>query len=153
MDEMKTYDWEGMLLKSNYSTLKFIRELMYKGEYESAKQGIDALFDFETRTEKREMQKALVRLMQAIILWRESPKYRTSEQVHKIYEARDAVDFFIEEGTELNYDYLKEVWEKAYKRAKRNAEIELDEEVRSLPLTWEQVFKIDYSMFDVKKED
>ncbi len=151
MNKNNPYDWEEMLLNSTYSTLKFIKELMHKGEYEAAKQGIDELFEFETKTEKTEMQKALVRLMQAVIIWNESSKHKTGEQIHEIFEATQAVEFFIEEETELNYDYLKSVWEETFEEAKELTEIELDKELETLPLTWEQVFEKKYSMFDNKE--
>ena len=152
MNKTTTYDCKSMLLNSTNNTLKFIKELMHKGEYEAAKKGIDELFDFETKTEKTEMQKALVRLMEAIIVWNESPEHKTGEQIHEIFEATQNLEFFIEEETELNYDYLKSVWDKANKRAKKYTEIKLQTELNIQSLTWAQVFETEYTMFDAKTE-
>ena len=144
------YDWESMLTESDYATMLFIQELMHKGEYQAAKEGIDQLVDFETRVEKREMKQALVRLMTAVILWKEDETYRTSEQVHEIAEARDEVDFYKEEGTELNNGFLEEVWDEAFVRASKYVSIELQQETTIRELTWDAVFTEEYSMFTNK---
>ena len=145
----KNHNWDDMLSNSDYSTMLFIQKLMHNGEYEAAKKGLDKLVDFETRSEKADMERALIRLMEAIILWKESPEYRTGEQVHEIHEAYEGVEFFIEEGTELNYDYYSEIWDEAYKEAKVLAEIELQRKLSLDSLTWEDVFEKEYSMFNV----
>ena len=149
----RTYDWEDMLPESDYTTLLFIRELMHKGEYEAAKKGIDKLFEFETKVEKREMKKALVRLMTAIFLWKLNPDYRTGEQVHEIFEAYEDVEYYIEEGTELNYNFLLQVWDEALEDAKDFAEIELQYRIGNVTLSWEEVFEKEYSMFTKNEDD
>ena len=148
-----TYDWEGMLIESDYSTLMFIRKLMHRGEYEAAKEGIDKLFEFETKVEKREMQKALVRLMTAILLWKLNPDYRTGEQVHEIFEASEEVEYYIEDGTELNYNYLWKVWDEALEDAKDFVEIKLQYKIGEVSLSWEEVFVKEYTMFIENEEN
>ena len=144
------YDWDELLFKSDYRTMLFIQKLMQNGEYEAAKAGVDKLVDFETRSEKADMERALIRLMEAIILWKENPDYRTGEQVHEILEAYDGVEFYIEEGTELTYDYYWEIWDEVFEEAKELAEIELQRKLSLDSLTWENVFEEEYSMFNVK---
>ena len=146
------YDWESMLTESDYATMLFIQELMHKGEYQAAKEGIDQLVDFETQTEKMNMERALVKLMEAIILWKECEEHRTSEQVAEINQARDNVDFYIEEGTELNHDYYKKIWEDAFDEAMEYAEIWLNRPPNLSTLTWKDVFEYDYTM-NISKED
>ena len=148
-----TYDWEGMLMHSDYTTMLFIQELMHKGEFEAAREGMDKLVEFETKHEKMEMLQALTRLMEAILLWKENPEYQTSEQVEEIQNAFDAVEYYVLEGTELTYNYYKTIWDKAYQRAKEYAEIWLGREINRDKLTWKEVFEDEYSMFNVTSQE
>ena len=148
-----TYDWDDMLAESDYTTLMFIRKLMHRGEYETAKEGIDKLFDYETKVEKRYITTALVRLMTAVLLWKLNEDYRTGEQVHEIFEASEEVDFYMEDGTELNYNYVWSIWDKALEDAKDFVEIELQCNIGDPTLSWYEVFDKEYSMLTENEED
>ena len=148
----QTYDWDDMLSKSDYSTLLFIQKLLHSGEINAAIEGVDKLVDFQTKSEKMDLEYALTQLMQYIILWKEDSKYRTGETVEAIHDAQDNVDFYLEEGTELNNNFLKEIWQDAFERAKKFAQIELQASVNLTSLTWKEVFEDEYSMFDVISE-
>ena len=148
-----TYDWDEMLTHSDYTTMLFIQKLMHKGEFEAARNGMDKLVEFETKHEKMDMERALVRLMEAIILWKESSDYRTGEQVHEINEALEGVDFYVEEGTELTYDFYKTIWDEAYDEAREYAEIELQRKLSISSLTWDEVFNEEYSMFKANSRE
>ena len=148
-----TYDWDDMLAESDYTTLMFIRKLMHRGEYEAAKKGIDRLFEYETKVEKREMKEALINLMQHIILWKSSSHFQTGEQVENIITAHENVEYCKEEGTELNNDYIWKIWDEAFEQAKKFASIELNTSVNLYRLTWQEVFEEEYSMFKTEAQD
>ena len=147
------YDWEGMLVKSDYSTIKFIRELMHQGKYAEAKEGMDRLYEFETKVEKRAIKKALRRLMELIVLWNVSADYRNGEHASKIMEARDNVKYHIEEDTELNSGYLKSVWDEIYQEAIEFVEIELGYKPEHPIPEWYDVFEREFTIFEKNQEN
>lgn len=62
--------------------------------------------------------------MMHIIKWNLQPEKRSRSWLKNIFNARNEVEFAQEYNPSLNNNYIESIWEKAFSKAKKGAEIE-----------------------------
>jgi len=65
-----------------------------------------------------------------------------------INDARDEIADIQEETPSLNDSAIKEMWDKAFVIAKRDAQAEMQKKSTITSLSWQQVFENDYDLPD-----
>ncbi len=147
---MKEFDWNDLLATSDYLTIRKIKRHLDNGEIELVKQGIDALYEDVKRSEIVDLVLILEKLMENIILWKKSVKYRTGEIAVKIENLREDIDYSIKLIPILNDDLIKEKWNEAFYSIKKYGNI-IVKKSKINKLTWDEVFVDLYETDFMKK--
>ena len=138
-----TSDWEEITDDPYYALMK-IREAMRQGNYTDAHAGVEELYKLQTLEEEELLMKAISNVMEAIILWKESDTYKTTDTVIRIHRGRDNIDLQIHEDTPVDERCMDKVWDEAFQRAKKYAEIELQRKVKLQNVSKEEVLEQDF---------
>ncbi len=98
---------------------------------------------------KREFSTNLVHLMIAVINWRLIPSLRTKKLSVQIESLRLELSILTAETQRIITDeYIKSVWVKLYENAIKIVLFESGKKfIAHNPLTWEEVFEIEYRIF------
>jgi hypothetical protein len=139
-------NWHTLASNSPYRTAVAIQEALQAGRLPEANAGIQELIEALSKSERRALKSQLVRLMLHIIKWRTQPDRRSVSWVTSIADARDEIADIREETPSLNERVIRELWDKAFVMAKRNAEAEMGRGADCEGLTWEEVFDLDYTL-------
>lgn len=140
--------WQELSATSHYQTAVAVEEALNRGEIADAKLGIQELIDALARAEKRALRSQLVRLMMHVIKWKTQRERRSYSWRSSIYNARDEIEQIQEETPSLNRNVVKELWDRCFKQAKRDAEGEMKQQSNVERLTWPQVFEHEYELDD-----
>jgi Domain of unknown function DUF29 len=138
--------WQELATTSHYQTAVAVREALRSGKVQEAAQGIEELIDALSRSERRALESYLVRLMQHIIKWQCQPTNRSRSWQNTIANARDAITDIQEDTPSLTDDFIRRLWERALRKAHREAESDTDQMLPRLSLTWEEVFTAEYTL-------
>lgn len=138
--------WQELSTISHYQTAVSIREALRAGEKDDAMQGLEELIDALSRSERRALESHLMRLMQHVIKWKCQPDLRSRSWVNTIANARESIAEIQEETPSLTNEVVRGLWDRTLRKARREAENELNRPVPPLDLTWEEVFETDYSL-------
>ncbi|MDZ7933480.1 MAG: DUF29 domain-containing protein [Emticicia sp.] len=87
-------------------------------------EGLTQLIDVMAKAEQRALLSHLINLMMHIIKWQIQPQKRTRSWLKTIFNARYEVELAQDFNPSLNENFLKSIWDKAFLRAKKGAEIE-----------------------------
>ena len=87
------------------------------------------------------LKSQLIRLMLHIIKWQSQPERRSLSWVASIKDAR-------EETPSLNDNVIKELWDKAFIIANRDAQAEMNKKSAVAALSWQEVFENGYDLHD-----
>jgi hypothetical protein len=139
-------DWEWLAAGSHYQTAVAVRQLLGEGQFMEATEGLDALIEAMGRTEKRALKSQLIRLMSHVIKWKCQPERRTSIWAITIRSARREIEDIQEEVPSLNRHAIESLWDKCFKEAVKEAEIEMGRDCELTSLSWEEVFEEEYSL-------
>ncbi len=139
-------DWQELSAKSHYQTAQAIQEKLNHGDADGAAQGIEELIEALGRSEKRALKSQLIRLMMHIIKWKTQPERRSYSWVASIYNARDEIRDIQEETPSLTDAMIRELWEKAFASAYREAQAEMNRPAAASELSWEEVFEKTYKL-------
>ena len=93
-------------------------------------------------------QSQMIRLMLHIIKWQSQPERRSLSCVASIKDAREEIADIQEETPSLTDNVIKELWDKAFVIANRDAQAEMSKKSAVNALTWHEVFEIDYDLHD-----
>jgi len=138
--------WQELSATSHYQTAVAVDEALERGDVADAKLGIQELIDALARAEKRALRSQLIRLMMHIIKWKAQSERRSYSWRGSIYNARHEIAEIQEETPSLNRAVIKEMWDRCFKQARRDAEAEMDRKATIEKLTWAQVFEHDYDL-------
>lgn len=138
--------WQELSTTSHYQTAVAVEEALNRGEIDDAKAGIQELIDALARSERRALRSQLVRLMLHIIKWKSQPKRRSFSWRASISNARYEIGEIQEETPSLNRQVIKEMWDRCFKQATKDAEGEMGQKSSVDKLTWAQVFEYEYDL-------
>ncbi len=122
------------------------------GEVDLALDSLLALKATMQSDQKRAAKKHLRVLMENVLLCLEFPeKMHEFEWIEKIHEHRDRIAYYMVTQPAVNQAFLEHEWIIAFQKAKKMAEIEW--QIRTDTLTWEQVFEVEYGAIIVMQEN
>jgi hypothetical protein len=140
--------WQDLAATSHYQTAVAVEEAIDRGDIADAHVGIQELIDALSRSEKRALRSQLVRLMMHVIKWKTQPERRSVSWRSSIRSARYEIAEIQEDTPSLTRAVIKENWDRCFKRAKTEAELEMNQKSPVAKLTWAQVFEHDYDLSD-----
>lgn len=132
--------WQELATTSHYRTAAAVREALRSGDVQDATQGLEELIDALSRSERRALESHLIRLMQHIIKWKYQPERRSRSWQNTIANARESIAEIQEDTPSLTNEVIQGMWERALRKAHREAESELDVPIPSVSLGWDEVF-------------
>lgn len=136
--------WQELSTTSHYQTAVEIEQELQKGNIPEATTGIKELIEALGRSEKRALKSQLIRLMAHVIKWQTQPEKRSHSWVATIYNARDEIRDIQTETPSLTDDVMKEMWDKYFQAAKREAEGDMNQASSISALSWKEVFEEEY---------
>ncbi|MEB3279528.1 MAG: DUF29 domain-containing protein [Lyngbya sp.] len=150
---MKTQiDWDNLVAASEYQTAIVIQKLLQEKKPMEADVGLSVLIESMGKSKKLALKSQLIRLMSYVIKWKCKPQRRSPTWAVTILSARNEIEDIQEEVPSLNRDYLESVWEQCFKKAAKQAEVEIGKKCALASLSWEEVFEREYSLFDLNED-
>ena len=137
-------DWQELSATSHYQTALEIEDELGKGHFREASAGLKELIEALGRSEKRALKSHLTRLMAHIIKWKTQPEKRTRGWAATIYNAREEIRDIQEETPSLTDDVMREIWDRCFQAAKREAEAEMNQDASISDLSWQEVIEDEY---------
>ena len=141
-------NWQELSSASHYKTAMAVKNEIASGNLPEAVIGIEELIQALSRSEKRALKSQLIRLMLHIIKWRSQPERRSLSWVASIKDAREEIADIQEETPSLTDNVIKELWDKAFIIANRDAQAEMSKKSAVAALSWQEVFEINYDLHD-----
>lgn len=138
--------WKNLALSSHYLTAVAVKTALEEGNYFEAELGINELISALSRSDKHAVRSHLIRLMTHVMKWKTQPEKRSASWVATIRNAREEIRDYQEANPSLTDEVIKEMWEKCFARAKRNAEDEMNVQCEIDSLSWGEVFNETYSL-------
>jgi hypothetical protein len=139
-------NWQELATTSHYQAAVAVRDALRGGAVQEAAQGLEGLIDALSRSERRALESHLVRLMQHIIKWRIQPDKRSRSWQSTIANTREAIAEIQEDTPSLTDDAIRRLWERTLRKARREAEGDMDRAIPPLSLTWDDVFSTVYTL-------
>lgn len=133
--------WQELSTDSHYRTAVAIERELEQGHVQEATAGVKELIEALGRSEKRALKSHLVRLMAHIIKWQTQPERRSYSWVATIYSAREEIRDIQTETPSLTDEVLREMWERCFLMAKREAEGDMNLAAAMTALSWHDVFE------------
>lgn len=140
-------DWEWLAASSEYQTAVLVQQLLAEGNLMEANQGLYTLIESMGKSKKLALKSQLIRLMTHVVKWKCQPERRSSSWAITVISARREIEDIQEEMPSLNRNYIESVWEKCFKAAVKEAELEMGKSCELTSLSWEDVFEEDYAFF------
>jgi len=143
-----TMNWQELSSTSHYKTAMALKNEIASGNLPEAFIGIEELIQALSRSEKRALKSQLIRLMLHIIKWQSQPERRSLSWVASIKDAREEIADIQEETPSLTDNVIKELWDKAFIIASRDAQAEMSKKSAVNALSWQEVFENGYDLHD-----
>lgn len=141
-------NWQELSSTSHYKTAMALKNEIARGNLPEAVIGIEELIQALSRSEKRALKSQLIRLMLHIIKWQSQPERRSLSWVASIKDAREEIADIQEETPSLTDNVIKELWDKAFIIANRDAQAEMSKKSAVAELSWQEVFENGYDLHD-----
>lgn len=138
--------WKNLALSSHYLTAVAVKTALEEGNYFEAELGINELISALSRSDKHAVRSHLIRLMTHVIKWKTQPEKRSVSWIATIENARNEIRDYQEETPSLTDEVIKEMWEKCFARALKEAELEMQKKCDLASLSWDEVFNENYSL-------
>jgi Domain of unknown function DUF29 len=103
-----------------------------------------------SQKEKKGLGNYLANLMMHIIKWKSQPEKRSKSWIDSIKEARDQIAEAKKKKPSLTDSYILTLWEKAFKKAIKDAEEEMEKKTHLQNLSWKEVFVDQYVLAEGK---
>ena len=140
-------NWIEIASFSELSAVQELKKSFDDGDLIDVEEGLTQLIDVMAKAEQRALLSHLTNLMMHILKWHIQPQKRSRSWLKTIFNARYEVELAQDFNPSLNDNYLKSVWEKAFLKAKRGAEIETGISTKDIEfLSWEEVFEQEYNL-------
>jgi hypothetical protein len=132
--------WQDLSTDSHYRTAVAIEQELKQGHVQEATAGIKELIDALGRSEKRALKGHLVRLMAHVMKWQTQPERRSYSWASTIYSTQEEIFDIQAETPSLTDAVLREMWDRCFLIAKREAEGDMDQTAVTTTLSWYEVF-------------
>ncbi len=139
-------NWKELVTKSHIETVKQIQYELEVGNVDEAEEGLSLLMQSMSKQERRVVQSQLIRLMKHIIKWKSQPERRSVSWAVSIINARYEISETQEYEPSITDDVIRELWTKAFKQAKKEAELEMQQKSAIETLSWDEVFNENYDL-------
>jgi hypothetical protein len=139
-------NWKELVTTSHLETVKAIQHELEAGNLEEAEEGLDLLLESMSKQARRSVQSQLIRLMKHIIKWKLQPERRSVSWAVSIVNARYEISEAQEYEPSITDEVIRGMWERAFKQAKKEAELEMQKKSTIEMLSWDEVFNDDYSL-------
>ncbi len=139
-------NWKELVTTSHLETVKAIQHELEAGNLEEAEEGLDLLLESMSKQARRSVQSQLIRLMKHIIKWKLQPERRSVSWAVSIVNARYEISEAQEYEPSITDDVIRGMWERAFKQAKKEAELEMQKKSNIDALSWDEVFNDDYDL-------
>jgi len=138
-------NWQELAATSHYQTA-VVKQALQRGDMHEAILGLEELIDALSPADQRALEHHLIRLMQHVIKWKVQPEPRSRSWVGTIYNAREAIRDLQEDIPSLTDDRIRHRWDTCLRKARREAEGEIDRDISLIGLSWEEVFEAKYTL-------
>lgn len=138
--------WKALATSSHLETVKAIQRELEAGNLDEVEEGLNTLAESMSKQERRAVQSQLMRLMKHIIKWKTQPERRSVSWAVSIANARYEISESQEYEPSITNDVIKEMWEKAFRQAKKEAELEMQTKSAIDSLSWDEVFNDEYDL-------
>ncbi|MGH8650838.1 MAG: DUF29 domain-containing protein [Gammaproteobacteria bacterium] len=139
-------NWQELSNTSHYQTAVAIRQALHEGDVGDATIGIEELIEALSRSDKRALRSHLIRLMMHIVKWKSQPNGRSLSWSASIRNAREEIADIQEETPSLTEAVIRQMWDKCFTAAKREAEGEMNQKTPLPGLSWGEVFEDPYDL-------
>jgi Domain of unknown function DUF29 len=102
------------------------------------------------QNEKNGLANYLANLMMHIIKWKSQPQKRSKSWIDSIKNARRQIAEAQKDKPSLTDSYILTLWEKAFKKAKKEAEKQMKKDTDLQNLSWKEVFVDQYVLAEGK---
>ena len=137
-------NWQQLAATSHYQTAVSVAETLAAGDVADASAGLQELIDAVARSERRALRSQLIRLMAHILKWLAQPDQRTPSWSLSIYQAREEIAGIQDEVPSLNREAIEDIWDTCLQAAKKQAQAETQQPIKTATLGWDEVFHQDY---------
>jgi len=134
-------NWQELSSTSHYQTAMAIRQALQKGDVGDATIGIEELIKALSRSAKRALRSHLIRLMMHIVKWKSQPDGRSLSGSASIRNAREEIADIQEQTPSLTEAVIRQMWDKCFTAAKREAEGEMNQKTPIAGLSWGEGFE------------
>ena len=138
-------DWKELVTTSHLETVKAIQHELEAGNLDEAEEGLNELASAMGRAERNAVDSQLVRLMKHVIKWKSQPERRSASWAVSIVNARYEIAKTQEYEPSITDEVIRGMWERAFKQAKKEAELEMQKKSTIETLSWDEVFNESYT--------
>ncbi len=139
-------DWKELVTTSHLETVKAIQHELEAGNLAEAEEGLELLLESMSKQARRSVQSQLIRLMKHIIKWKVQPERRSVSWAVSIVNARYEISEAQEYEPSITDEVIRGMWERAFKQAKKEAELEMQKKSTIDALSWDEVFNDNYDL-------
>ncbi len=139
-------NWKELATKSHLETVKQIQRELEAGNVDEVAQGLDELANAMGRAERNAVDSQLVRLMKHVIKWKSQPERRSVSWAVSIANARYEIQKTQRYEPSITDDVIRELWNSAFKQARKEAELEMQKKSTIDSLSWDEVFNENYDL-------
>ncbi len=139
-------DWKELVTTSHLETVKAIQHELEAGNLDEAEEGLELLVESMSKQARRSVQSQLVRLMKHIIKWKVQPERRSVSWAVSIANARYEIEEEQEFEPSITDEVIRGMWARAFKQAKKEAELDMQKQSTIETLSWDEVFNDDYNL-------
>jgi hypothetical protein len=140
-------NWIEIASFSELSAVQELKKSFDEGDLIDVEEGLTQLIDVMAKAEQLALLSHITNLMMHLIKWQIQPEKRSRSWLKSIFNARNEVELAQDYNPSLNDNYIKSIWEKAFNKAKKGAEIETGISTEKIEtLNWEEVFEQEYNL-------
>ncbi len=139
-------NWKELVTTSHLETVKEIQRELEAGNLDEAEEGLELLLESMSKQARRSVQSQLIRLMKHIIKWKLQPERRSVSWAVSIVNARYEISEAQEYEPSITDEVIRGMWARAFKQAKKEAELEMQKQSTIETLSWDEVFHDDYNL-------
>ncbi len=139
-------DWKELVTTSHLETVKAIQHELEAGNLEEAEEGLNELASAMGRAERNAVDSQLVRLMKHVIKWKSQPERRSVSWSVSIVNARYEIAKTQEYEPSITDEVIRGMWARAFKQAKKEAELDMQKKSTIETLSWDEVFNDEYNL-------
>ena len=139
-------NWKELVTTSHLETVKAIQHELEAGNLDEAEEGLELLLESMSKQARRSVQSQLIRLMKHIIKWKLQPERRSASWAVSIANARYEISEVQEYEPSITDEVIRGMWERAFKQAKKEAELDMQKKSTIETLSWDEVFNDEYNL-------